>query len=133
MTIRITASATYHEQGDFVEIEAFLTDPATDMYVPNSLSSGEAVLVHAKNYDIATLVFDRFNGNVDGGFKMLFLHPPHTRNIEVRLTMDLNTGDELQVTIPVLLDRFDLTESLSPNVGGLQNDGRHSGLAGEEN
>ena len=91
-TYILSASATYHVEGDMVLVTAYLLDPNTDMYKPQLVKSGTCWLLSGNTTIDTAVEFDRRYGTSEGNFQIFFLHPSSLHHLRVRLSLVVIDG-----------------------------------------
>jgi len=108
----LEATASYEQDGDCVIAEIFIFDPVEEVYHPEQVKEGTALLNFGTT-SIGTIDFDKHYGNADGSIKVYFNHPANTQNLQLHVDTTLEylsdpddpasyTTAVYQKTVPVI-------------------------------
>lgn len=116
----IDATAEYIVDGDCIYSEVFVYDNVADVYHPEYIRTGVANLLY-NGVSVSSVTFDKRFGNSDGGVKLYFNHPKHTKNLQLQISIVLEDDSAYTKTVPVLQNSMDDTIPLSqqPDTGEL--------------
>jgi hypothetical protein len=99
----LEATAEYIPEGDVILATAYVLDATTDVFHPELVKNGTAVIQFLGTNITKVVDFDKRMGNSDGAFKFTFSRPPKTKNIQlfvsVSLVGDLEFSKSVNVTI----------------------------------
>lgn len=96
--------AEYITEGDTLLATAYVLDEVTEMFHPEQVKSGEAVLLYLGTPITKAIKFDRRMGNSEGDFKFTFSHPPKIKNIQFQVNVTLFDNTFYTKTVGVLVE-----------------------------
>ena len=96
--------AEYIPEGDTLLATAYVLDEVTEVFHPEQVRSGEALLLYSGTPITKPIKFDRRMGNSEGDFKFTFSHPPKTKNIQFQVNVVLMDNTTYTKTVGVLVE-----------------------------
>lgn len=99
----LAVSALYHQASDFVEVEVAVYNEDGELIEPGDLRTVEVALYQKTHQLQKTDALDKFFGNSDFRFRVLFSRPATTSNLEVAVTViNRDASETWRKRVPVV-------------------------------